>query len=210
MHLSNSAGFAQKLKPHNEVLKPPMLIGNRISSYQRQLGFTLMELLVVIVVISVAFTMLITIAVPGGGHAEALRKEALRLQQLLTAAHEQAVFRAEEYGIYFDDESYRFMQLDMQTNIWADIEKDKLFRKRQLPEDMEIDLDIEEIEVSFIQEEDDSSLATEKNKVKPQVFLLSSGETTPEFSARIRLPGYERSFEVIGSPNGQYELQETD
>jgi len=187
-----------------------MLIANSTSSCQRQLGFTLMELLVVIVVISIAFTMLITIAIPGGGQVEAIRKETLRLQQLLTAAHEQAVFRAEEYGIFFDDESYRFMQLDMQTNVWSEIENDKLFRKRQLPEDMKLELNIEEIEVLFTQEENESILNTEEDKLRPQVFLLSSGETTPEFSAHIRIPGYERSFEVIGSPDGKYELQETD
>lgn len=187
-----------------------MQCGNRFSSDRSQLGFTLMELLVVIVVISIAFTMLITMVVPGGGPAEAIRKEALRLQQLLTAAHEQAVFRAEEYGVFFDDESYRFMQLDMQTYIWSDIEKDKLFRKRELPEDMQLDLSIEEIDIIFTQEETESSLDTEEDKVKPQVFLLSSGETTPEFSARIRIPGFDRSFEVIGSVDGQYKLQETD
>ncbi|MCW8956590.1 MAG: type II secretion system minor pseudopilin GspH [Gammaproteobacteria bacterium] len=187
-----------------------MQAGNRFIADQHQRGFTLMELLVVIVVISIAFTMLITLAVPGGGPADAIRKEGLRLQQLLSAAHEQAVFRAEEYGVYFDDDSYRFMQLDMQKNIWTDIEKDKLFRKRDLPEDMRLDLNIEEIDVIFTQQENTSSLNTEEDQLKPQVFLLSSGETTPEFTARIRIPGFDRSFEVTGSINGIYELQETD
>ena len=190
-------------------LKPAMPGGKCISSCRRQLGFTLMELLVVIVVISIAFTMLITIAVPGGGQAEHIRKEALRLQQLLTAAHEQAVFRAEEYGVYFDDESYRFMQLDMQTNVWKDIEKDKLFRHRQLPEDMVLDLNIEQTEVVLFAQQQTPDENTE-DKPGPQIFLLSSGETTPEFSVRIRIPGYERSFEVIGSLDGQYILQETE
>lgn len=169
-----------------------------------------MELLVVIVVISIAFTMLISIVVPGGGPAEAIRKEGLRLQQLLTAAHEQAVFRGEEYGVIFEDEGYHFMQMDVQKNIWADIDNDRLFRKRELPKDMELDLSIEEIEVLFTQVENESILDSEEEQVKPQVFLLSSGETTPEFSARIRVPGFERSFEVTGSVDGQYVLQETD
>jgi len=50
----------------------------------------------------------------------------------------------------------------------------------------------------------------EEQKIKPQIFLLSSGELTPDFSARIRIPGEDIYLDIKGTLNGQYKLVKSD
>jgi len=89
---------------------------------------------------------------------------------------------------------------------WHLMDKDKLLRERELPLDMEIELSIEQIDVII-----DNSIETEdEKKLEPQVFLLSSEEITPEFSALFTIPGIETSFIVHGSVDGQHTVKASD
>jgi hypothetical protein len=42
------------------------------------------------------------------------------------------------------------------------------------------------------------------------VFLLSSGEITPEFSVRLVMPGVETSYVVWGTINGEHKAEISD
>lgn len=175
---------------------------------QLQRGFTLMELLVVIVVVSIAFSLLITVSFSPSRPGEDIHKEALRLQQRLIFAHEQAVIRAEEYGLYFDEQGYIFMRLD--KGLWQPIADDRLLAEHELPEDMTLELDIEQINIVLQGQTVEPTDKQAIDRPKPQVFLLSSNETTPTFIARLRIPGEFAAYEVHGQSNGRYELQATE
>ena len=71
-------------------------------------GFSLLELLVVIVIISILFTFT-TLAIRGTSPEELLQTEALRLDRLLQLALEEAILKGEEYGVEFKPGSYRFL-----------------------------------------------------------------------------------------------------
>lgn len=178
----------------------------RLSQLQR--GFTLMELLVVIIVISIAFSLLITVSFSPSRPGEDIQQEAYRLQQRLIFAHEQAVIRAEEYGLYFDEEGYIFMRLDQGQ--WQPIADDRLLAKHELPDDMILELDIEQINIVLQGQTMTPTESDEIDRPKPQVFLLSSSETTPTFIARLRIPGEYAAYEVHGTSNGRYELHATE
>ena len=175
-------------------------------TFTRKNGFTLMELLVVIVVISISFSLFITINFSFGNPSDAIRQEAVRLQQLMQFAHEQSVVRAEEYGLRLNESHYRFMRLDDLTGKWVELDQDRLLRLRELPENMNFELSIEDLDVVLDKQDDDTE--DPDVEIRPQLFLLSSGELTPDFKLRFRLAGFDDYYELHGNPNGIFELTE--
>ena len=169
---------------------------------RRQGGFTLLELLVVIVIVSILFTFT-TLAIRGTSPEEMLQTEARRLDQLLQLALEEALLKGREYGIEFSPNSYRF--LVYAENTWLPLEQDRLLRERQLPENMEFELEIEQIDVVI--DDDGEDRDDDEDRPRPQVFLLSSGEITPEFSVRLVMRGVETSYIVSGTANGEHKAE---
>ena len=174
-------------------------------SKRQDRGFSLLELLVVIVIISILFTFT-TLAIRGTSPEELLQTEAKRLDRLVQLALEEAILKGEEYGLEFKPDSYRFLLYF--ENTWQPLDNDDLLRQRQLPEYMELELEIEQIDV-LIAEESTNDEADEE-KPDPQVFLLSSGEITPEFSVRLVMPGVETSYIVSGTVNGEHKAEISD
>ena len=186
-------------------------------------GFTLIEILVVIVIISISVGLVVVNFTTGGVEKKA-EEEAIRLQQLLRVAHQQSVIRAEEYGVRFYKTSYRFMKYDEQSKLWAGMPNDRLLRGRLLAEPLEIDLYIEQLSVDIPESTDDDPEppeetgltnenaksktqalnAVDSNTIKPQIFLLSSAELTPAFELRIRVPGSDIEEALYGLPQGEY------
>lgn len=169
-------------------------------------GFSLLELLVVIVIIAILFTFT-TLSIRGTSPEELLETEAQRLDQLLQMALEEAILRGMEYGLEFTPNSYRFLLYI--ENTWQPLESDRLLRERQLPENMEFELEIEQIDV-LIDEAERRDDDDDKTQRRPQVFLLSSGEITPEFSVRLVMPGVAISYLVTANANGEHEAEKSD
>jgi len=190
--------------------------------YSPARGFTLIELLVVVFIISLtAGLMLVNISFDST--EDKIKLEAVRLQSLLRFAHEQSIIRAEEYGVRFHQTGYRFMTLEPEAEQWIELSSDRHLTSRELENDMEFELFIEDIEVTLNDAEDEAELIKQdqaesdnnknidkEQKVKPQIFLLSSGELTPQFSSRIRIPGIDTTSEIQGTLNGEYKLVTPD
>lgn len=200
-----------------------MLRRGSLLNRQKINGFTLIEILVVIVIISISVG-LVVVNISSGGADKKAEEEIIRLQQLLRVAHQQAVIRAEEYGVRFYKTGYRFMKYNEQSKQWADIAGDRLLRSRVIEGPLEIDLYIEQLSVTIPESTDDdpeppedtkqnetdnklqyAALNTpDSNQIKPQIFLLSSAELTPAFELRIRIPGSEIEEQLHGLPQGEY------
>ena len=172
-------------------------------SKRQHIGFSQQEILDVIVIISILFTFT-TLAIRGTSPEELIQTEALRLDRLLQLALEEATLKGQEYGLEFSPDGYRFL-LYVEDN-WLPLEQDKLLRERLLPENMEFELEIEQIDVLIDQDAIDTD-ADDEDTPRPQVFLLSSGEITPEFSVRLVMPGVETSYIVSGTVNGEHSAE---
>lgn len=164
-------------------------------------GFSLLELLVVIVIIAILFTFT-TLAVRGTSPEELIQTEAQRLDRLIQLALEEAILKGAEYGLEFKPDSYRFLLFI--ENTWQPLEDDRLLRQRQLPENMEFELEIEQIDVLVEKQSEDSE---DEDRAEPQVFILSSGEITPEFSVRLVMPGVATSYIVSGTIDGEHRAE---
>lgn len=187
--------------------KTPLETHLTFSRPSRANGFTLLELLIVLVIMSVLFSFL-TLAIRGSSPEDAIKEEAYRLNQLIQLALEEAVLRNTEYALKFEIHGYQFLQLD-DVDAWQPVEGDKLLRKRELPLDMEIELAVEQIDVVITEmRENSDEEETEKTgkELKPQVFLMSSEEITPEFSARFTIPGIKASYLVNATIDGKHSV----
>lgn len=130
-------------------------------------GFTLLEVLVVLVIISVIISFAV-LSIDTG--PEELRREGSRLASLLDLASEEAVMNGRECRIVLRRHSYSFEQL--REGKWQSVE-DELFRARQLPSDISLQLFLENQEVVLNDVEDPETAKS------AALLLLSSGEITP-------------------------------
>lgn len=135
-------------------------------------GFTLLEIMVVLVLIGILTSFALLSA--GGGPRDRLAEEARRLAALVELHQQEALLSGEPRGIQFTRTGYAILSLD-EKNAWrSPATTDTLLTRRQLPEDLAMGLWVESRPVDL------------KAVDRPQVLLLSSGEAT-EFVAVLGL-----------------------
>lgn len=160
-------------------------------------GFTLLELMVVIVIVAMLFTF-VALSIRTQDPVEGIKQEALRFNRLVQLLLEEAILKGEDYGIEFGINEYRFTRLE--NNIWTVISDDRILRLRELPQDMELDLALEQTDVVIDQPDEED----EDDNINPQVFILSSGEITPEFSVQFYIPTIATRYRVSGTFDGRH------
>jgi general secretion pathway protein H len=165
--------------------------------------------MIVIVIIAILFSFA-SLAFRGQSPEDLIKEEAHRLERLIQLALEEAVLKNTEYGLEFSQDSYRF--LSYSEDAWQMVSGDKLLRERELPYEMKIELAIEQLDVVIEKNPESSAENTDEDeeKLKPQVFLLSSEEITPEFSARFIMRGIATSYIVSGRIDGKLEVKLSD
>ncbi len=169
------------------------------SSAGRAAGFTLLELMVVLVLVGIIFSFAM-LSMGGDDVAELMEQEARRLETLLTLASDEAIIRGEELAIRFGEDGYEFMVLA--TGGWQTA-NDGLLKGYRLPPGIELYLDVsEDLPVPDEQEERDGTEL-------PQVFILSSGEMTP-FSVTFNSPYSDRQYHLTTTVLGAVDWEAED
>ncbi len=155
-------------------------------------GFTLLELLTVILIIGIIVSFAgLSVGVHG---SRVVQDEAERLQGLLRVAGEEAVLQGQELAVEFERQRYRFLIL-APDGTWVPLEEDNMLRERSLPEALRINLIVEGAEARY---DDPKNL--------PRIFVLSSGELTP-FVLTLNLEDEEEgAYRLEGQINGKLAL----
>lgn len=138
-------------------------------------GFTLIEILVVIIVVGL-LAALAVVNLGGSGQSREMEKEIRELYLLMQTASEQAILNNEEIGLRVLEDGYQFVVFDEQSREWTE-QVQRLFRPRSLPE---------WLVVTPLIEDGLPTLAGEEDKLEPDMVFFSSGEVTPfelEFTA---------------------------
>jgi general secretion pathway protein H len=105
-------------------------------------GFTLIEILVVVVIIGIV-TVGAMLSLSFAGPDRELHTEGDRLADLMNYAQEQGELQTRELGLYCTDHSYRFLAFDARRNLWVPIDDDEALRARTLPDAVKLQLDVE-------------------------------------------------------------------
>ncbi len=102
----------------------------------RARGFTLIEIMVVVVIIGV-ITAAVIVKFAGAHRDEELDREAQKLNALFDYAREQAELQTRDYGFRINETGYSFVVFDVLANQWRPAEEDDALRQRQFPEGIE-------------------------------------------------------------------------
>lgn len=161
-------------------------------------GFTLIELMVVLVIISL-FTSTVMINV-SSSNSKDVENEATRLYQILKFAQDEAIMQGIELGLVFTDTSYSFSRL--QDSRWLPLKSDKQLGLYDFGSDIQMQWRIEDENVI--------SELEEEAFVMPVVMLLSSGEITAfEVEVSAISSDAESRYKVIALANGSLELEKS-
>lgn len=191
-------------------------------------GFTLIEVLVVLVIIGVVLTFA-TLSVNPSGPSDRLDTASQRLLALAQEAADEAILSGETIGLQISDQGYRFIRLTDRG--WQAIPAgDSPLRPRRLDNDIHIDRvndngnrdqrnqQVKNLTLpaspiagrqpgeSAVQErndEDDEQLAI------PAALFLASGELLP-FTLELSADGVDHRFDITGAPNGDIKLKRVD
>ncbi len=177
-------------------------------------GFSLIEILVVVVILAIVSTVaLMSLGVLGDDRE--LRTEARRMQTLLEIAQDEAILQGREFGMEIMLDSFRFVEFNPFTNEWSVIVGDDTLRLRRLPEDVEFDLLLEdrtvelELDPAEINTNEDAANRNPEEDYSPHLLIFSSGDMSP-FELRITR-NYDRAVVVLRRDLiGEFEILSPD
>ncbi len=172
----------------------------------RSAGFTLLEIMVVVLIIGILLSVF-TLSV-GSFTEDQGAEDARRMRILVEMASEEAAMQGREIGMTFyqhgyefawrqileDEEGQRYIQ-------WAPVDNDRLLRARDLGEDLSIDLELGGEEIILLYERDSEA------EYQPHVYLMSSGEIEPAFTARVRPAFQSLGYILSAEDNGQLAIR---
>lgn len=138
-------------------------------------GFTLLEVLVVLVLIGIIVTFAV-LSMGDAGQQQRLHDEAQRLSSLLQMARDEAILQSSEIAVSFSVHGYQFERLTEDTTkpdakpTWQVIQDDAVFRPRKVEDPFSVSLSMDGLTVDLARADKD----------KPaRVYVYSSGEMTP-------------------------------
>jgi general secretion pathway protein H len=168
-----------------------------IARRRRAPGFTLLEILVVVVIIAILTTLgVLSIGVLGGDRE--LESEVERYTDVLAAALEQAQLEGRDYGLYFGPDSYQVFVYSARKQQWESVTDDRLYALHPLPKGVTLTLVLEARTLVLDQASPDSPPA-------PQVMLYASGDADP-YSLLLRRGEENSGWFLEGQQDGSVKL----
>jgi len=141
----------------------------------RSKGFTLVEILIVLLIITVVVSLTV-LTVNSTGRDSQLDEESRRIEGLVGLLHERALLEGRDFGLRIEPAAYEFVVYDSRRDRWMMLDQEREFRHRDLPKGVsfQLQLDAQTVVIKAI----DRNLSNGEPP-RPQIAIAASGEGTP-------------------------------
>lgn len=177
---------------------------------KRHHGFTLIEVMLVIVLIGLMVSV-VQFSFSSNKPERLLQQSSAKFAGVFEIAAEYGLLNNVELGLFIDKNTYQFLGYD--GTGWAPIADNPLFDIVDLPEEIEMDLQLDDLPVetsaladysALYAEEDGLSEEEDEKKIVPQVYILSGGDITPfrltfSLAEFVFEPDSDISYQVTGN-----------
>jgi general secretion pathway protein H len=142
----------------------------------RSKGFTLVEILVVVVIIAIV-TSIAVLSVGVTGRDTQLDEESRRIEGLVGLLHERALLEGRDFGLRIEPAAYEFVVYESRRDRWIPLDQEHEFRHRNLPKGVsfQLELDSQIVVIKPL----DRNLTSDAAPPAPQLAIAASGEGTP-------------------------------
>ena len=154
---------------------------------QTQPGFTLIEILLVLVLLSVSAVAVIS-TIPTNSK-DVAKQYAQSFYQRIQRLNEEAILSGLDFGVRVDEKKSTYVLMTLKSDGWQETEFEKIPSSTELPEELALSLtlgggawqdDDRLFNPGSLFDEDMFADQEEEKKPKPpQVYILSSAEMTP-------------------------------
>lgn len=155
----------------------------RVPDQRPPAGFTLLELLVVAAIVAI-LTGALALGFAGVEEEQRLRGMAERIGAKVELARQHSLQRNREWGIYVEENSYRFAELDPQKGRWIE-QAQRPFRADDLTPRISFRIEVHGFASEAFEDPESEQEEFEGQELKaqrrdlPDIILFSSGELTP-------------------------------
>jgi general secretion pathway protein H len=202
-------------------------------------GFTLLEILVVVVIMGIIVSMAM-LSVNMLGRDSEVEDQAKRFWAVLQQTKEESELQSVNVGVFISAEAYEFLRFDQRQNLWIPIGDDKLYATRRLPEGLRFRLWLDSREAVLKpdlpqrtdedeDEEDKEQTGEEKKEAElpealrtidrdkppktqsdpPQVVILSNGDIMP-FELLIERDRAPATWRLQALPDNDLRVERRD
>ena len=163
----------------------------------RQSGFTLIEIMVVLVIMGIMVSMVV-MSLNTSDIREEMEVEMTRLQVLITLAQEEAILQGQVMSLAVSENTYRFDVLNVEDETWQALVDEKIFRERAVVPGTSFSLVIDAIEKEARNKDFKRELSLEEQKEKEKKKKLAENEDEDKYQRIYIEPSGEMfPFELI-------------
>ncbi len=151
----------------------------------RNQGFTLVEILVVVVIMAIVISLAV-LSIGVAGRDSQLDDETRRIAGLVGLLHERALLEGRDFGMRIEPAAYEFLVYDTRRDRWFSFDQEREFRHRELPKGVNFQLELDShvvvlkpIDPSLSKANDASGDQPSTTQSPPQIAIAASGEGTP-------------------------------
>jgi general secretion pathway protein H len=171
----------------------------------RSKGFTLVEILVVVVIMAVVISLAV-LSIGVTGRDNQIDQEGRRIQALIDLLHERAVLEGRDFGVSIQPNAYDFLVYDTVRDTWRRFDQENEYRHRVLPSGVSFQLQLDQQTV--VLKAPDKALSGGP-PANPQLAISASGEGTP-FRLILQRDATQARAAVNGDAMGKVSLETSD